>query len=292
MARRAAETPRQIANAHTVFNVSNTLLLVGLATPLAWLVSRLIPSRVEPAAEAARPKYLNELLLQTPSLAMDVVRRELGRLGTIAIHMARGALQTVIHGSAVELRNLEETDNHIDQLHGAIVTYLGRLSQENLSDHQSAQLQDYLAAANYIESIGDMIETNLVETGRTRLKLGLHVSRATEDVLDAFHHKVCWSVEQALRALVDNDLQIAHEVTAAKEEVNRLADAAELHLTRRLAADEPNRLAAFRLESEVIEYLKRMYYFAKRIAKLVRVEAEGELQEEGSEADAPQGVTS
>ena len=80
--------------------------------------------------------------------------------------------------------------------------------------------------------------------------------------------------------------------TAAKEEVNRLADAAELHLTRRLAADEPNRLAAFRLESEVIEYLKRMYYFAKRIAKLVRVEAEGELREEGLEADAPPGVRS
>ena len=55
----------------------------------------------------------------------------------------------------------------------------------------------------------------------------------------------------------------------AKSEINRLAAKAEEHLSRRLAADEPNRLAMFRLESEIMEYLKRMYYFAKRIAKLV-----------------------
>ena len=57
-------------------------------------------------------------------------------------------------------------------------------------------------------------------------------------------------------------------MAAAKEDINRLAAQAETHLSRRLAADEPNRLATFRLESEVMEYLKRMYYFAKRIAKL------------------------
>lgn len=33
-------------------------------------------------------------------------------------------------------------------------------------------------------------------------------------------------------------------------------------------AGEPNRLIAFRLESELIEYPKRIFYFAKRIAKL------------------------
>ncbi|MCA9050452.1 MAG: PhoU domain-containing protein, partial [Planctomycetaceae bacterium] len=75
--------------------------------------------------------------------------------------------------------------------------------------------------------------------------------------------------ERAIRALVSNDLEAAKEVADAKQEVNRLSAEAERHLSRRLAADEPNRLAMFRLESELMEYIKRMYYFAKRIAKLV-----------------------
>ena len=39
-------------------------------------------------------------------------------------------------------------------------------------------------------------------------------------------------------------------------------------LTERLVAAEPHRLDAFSIESEIIEYLKRVYYFAKRIAKV------------------------
>ena len=41
--RLAAEVPRQIANAHTVFNVANTILFLGITNSLARLVERLVP---------------------------------------------------------------------------------------------------------------------------------------------------------------------------------------------------------------------------------------------------------
>ncbi len=263
------DTPRQIANAHTLFNISNTLIFIWLTTPMAALVIYLVPDRPEAEPDLARPKYLDALLLKTPSLAMDIVRMELGRLGAAALLMVQGALSTVIRGTEPELDALEKMDNEVDSLHGAIVTYLGRLSQENLSGRQSELLHDYLSAANYMESIGDMIETNLVATGRERLKDHLEISEKTREILNSFHDKVCWSVEHAIEALVANDRDLAEEVLSAKAEISGLGDAAEEHLSRRLSADEPNRLAAFRLESEIIEYLKRMYYFAKRIAKVV-----------------------
>ena len=279
-ARLAAETPRQIANAHTVFNIGNTALLIWFATPLAWLVRRIVPDRPRVEAEVARPKYLDPILLQTPALAMDIVRMEMGRLGTAALRMMRGALNVVIRGSREEINALEDLDNKVDSLHGAIVTYLGRLSKENLSNRQSEQLHDYLSAANYIESIGDMIETNLVEAGRDRLRANLQISQPTEDVLSALNKKVAWATERAIRALVSNDKEIARQVADAKVEINRLAAEAEVHLSRRLSADEPNRLATFRLESEIMEYLRRMYYFAKRIAKLVGADEMTDLHDE------------
>ncbi len=271
-ARLAADTPRQIANAHTVFNVANTFLFIWFTTPLAWFVEWIVPQRTEPESEFARPKYLDPILLQTPALAMDVVRMELGRLGAAALHMMRGTLDTVIGGSRRQIDALEDLDNNVDALYGAIVTYLGRLSQENLSESQSRQLHDYLAAANYIESIGDMIETNLVDAGRDRLLAKLQISQATQDVLGALNKEVVRATDRSIRAIVANDKQIAGEVADAKGEINRLAAIAEHHLSRRLSAEEPNRLATYRLESEIMEYLKRMYYFAKRIAKLVRDE--------------------
>lgn len=268
-ARLAAETPRQLANAHTIFNIANTMIFIWFTTPLAAIVKWIVPEPASVDVEVSKPKYLDPILLQTPSLAMDIVRMEMGRLGATALHMMRGALDTVTRGSKEEIDALADLDNNVDALYAAIVTYLGRLSKENLTDRQAAQLHNYLSAANYVESIGDMIETNLVEAGRERLRAKLEISKATEDVLSAMNKKVAWATERAIHAIASSDLDAAHEVAGAKEEINRLAAAAEKHLSRRLAADEPNRLATFRLESEIMEYLRRMYYFAKRIAKLV-----------------------
>ena len=44
------------------------------------------------------------------------------------------------------------------------------------------------------------------------------------------------------------------------------------HEARRLIASEPNRILAYTLEVEIIEKQKRIYYFAKRIAKTVAEE--------------------
>ena len=88
-ARLAAETPRQIANAHTVFNVANTCLLIWFTSPLAWFVKWIVPDCVVVKKEVAQPKYLDPILLQTPALAIDMVRMELGRLGAASLHMMR-----------------------------------------------------------------------------------------------------------------------------------------------------------------------------------------------------------
>ncbi len=269
LARLAAETPRQIANAHTVFNVANTFIFIWFIKPLVALMEYLIPERPKFGPQPIAPRYLDDHLLETPELALDRVRLELGRQGRLALQMVRQALPTVIHGSEEELETLARMDDDVDTLHGAILTHLGRLSQQHLTGQYSRQLSDYMAVANNLESIGDMVETNLVEAGSARLNQNVQMSQATQAVLAELHHKVCWAVEGAVKALVDSDQDLAEAVMAAKLEINQLALAAENHLTQRLIAAEPNRLATFRIESEIIEYLKRVYYFAKRMAKIV-----------------------
>jgi phosphate:Na+ symporter len=267
LAKLAAETPRQIANAHTVFNVGNTLIFIWFTKPLALLMQRLIPERPEALARSVQPRYLDPNLLKTPELALDRVRLELDRLGSSALQMARQALPTVFYGDEEDLLALSRMDDDVDALYDAIVDYLGQLSRRDLSTPQSVQLRSYMSIANNIESIGDMIETNLVEVGRQRLKYDIQMSKPTQHILKSLHDEVCWAIEQSLKALATSDRRIAAEVKAAKPEVNQIVRRANNHLTRRLAADEPHRLVLFRIESEIVEYLKRVYYFAKRIAR-------------------------
>ena len=68
-ARMAKEVPRQIANAHTIFNVVNTVLFIWFTGTLAKLVQRLVPEKEDVSLEIITPKFLSEELLQTPTLA-------------------------------------------------------------------------------------------------------------------------------------------------------------------------------------------------------------------------------
>lgn len=267
--RLAAETPRQIANAHTVFNVTNTLLFIWFTGPIAKLVIKLIPDKPPTIEEKTKPKYLDPVLLSTPALALDATRLELSRMGRAVIKITRGALGIVLEGDAEDIRRLWKMDNRVDNIHTTILHYLGELSRENLDEQQSDLMYRYLSVANYLENIADTVETNLVETGRQRLDSGMIISEGTRKMLQHFHLTVSQQVEQTVSALVTNDHRIAASVIGAKPRIIQLATKAEAHLSRRLGADEPHRMTTFHLESELIEYLKRMYYFAKRIAKIV-----------------------
>ena len=268
-ARLAAEAPRQIANAHTLFNVANTLLFLPFTGAFAWLVRRLVPERPEADGAIVQPRYLDPILFDTPALALDRVRMELRRIGERAYAMVCEALPVALDGELEELKALERLDDEVDMLHEAVVDYLGKLAQENLDRAQTEQHFDYLEAANNMENIGDLVETNLVRAGMERLGVGMTVSEGTRKRLEALHERVCWTVQLAFQALDAESPAMAAQVIDAKSEIQRLADAAEAHLAHRLTADDPDRLSLYRFESELIEYLKRVYYFAKRIAKAV-----------------------
>ncbi len=273
VARMQADTPRQIANAHTIFNVSTTLLFIGFTPAIARLVEALLPDRRLGEELPSSSSYLDDLLVHTPSMALDLVRMELGRLGAAAHAMVLAAPEPVLGGTSADLDDLRAMDAEVDAQHGALVTYLGRLSMENLSEAQSHRLSEYLSTANHFESIGDLIETNLVDEGRARLEENLQFSPKTREVLARLHGLVEATVRKATEAVAADDKLAAQEILDAKAEIQELADEAEDQLARRLVASDPNRLGVYRVESEFIEAMKRIYYHAKRVAKLVVDEA-------------------
>ncbi|MTW22969.1 Na/Pi cotransporter family protein [Allochromatium palmeri] len=272
-ARLAAEVPRQIANAHTLFNIANTLLFIGFTRQLAWLVEWLVPDK--PAGEDAfivRPRYLDEELLTTPSLALDRVRLEILHMGDSVREMMRLIMPAILGGNRQTLREIELMDNDVDTLHAEIVTYLGKISRQSLTEHQTRELMALLAAANDLENIGDLIETNLVVLGRERIDQGVSVSEPTRELLLDFHRTVSRALGTALQAVAQNNEIAARTVTAMKREISAIADSAAAHEARRLVAEEPKRIPAYTLEIDIIEKLQRIYYFAKRMAKTVEID--------------------
>ncbi len=258
--------PREIANAHTLFNVVNALIFLPFVNQFAALVTRITPDR--PPVGAMAPKYIDVGLLRTPGIALAKARMEMLRMASRVQGMLVDVLPAILDGDIDTMADVEERDDEVDSLHGIILEYLGRISQQKLSEESSAELVDLLEATNALEAIGDLVERNLVALGYQKIEEAIEVSPTTRALIEDYHRSVVEAFELALVAVTQKDQGAARTVTGMKREVQHLERDLTSHQTERLVADEPNRIATYRFETDVITNLKRVYYFSRRIARV------------------------
>jgi phosphate:Na+ symporter len=172
-ARLAAETPRQIANAHTLFSVATTFVLIWFTGPLARLAQAMVPARARKTKEDHEPVYLDESALAVPALGMQRVHLELNRLGELALEMVQRARTVVVEGGHQDLDALVSRDRQIDQLESSILIYLGKLSQLEHTEDQGREMIGLAQIASTLEALSDIVTTNLVSLGHQRLAEGI-----------------------------------------------------------------------------------------------------------------------
>jgi len=267
--RMAAEVPRQIANAHTVFNVANTLLFIGFTTQFARLITWLVPDLPVEEKVIIKPQYLDRELLTAPSLALQRVRLELGRLGEVVQDMLGRLPDAFTSGRYEPLEEIEKMDDQVDVLEGAILGYLAEVRQRPLNEEESQELYALMSATDNLESIGDIIETDLVALGRKKLELGLEASETIRHSFSELHAALVLVVDSAVRAVRDNDQKAAQEVLTMKDEIHRQVDEVLKYQAGTLDVMAPERLTMFRLEMEAIDKLKRIYALSKRITRAI-----------------------
>jgi phosphate:Na+ symporter len=157
----------------------------------------------------------------------------------------------------------------VDALHAAIVDYMRQVGRGTLSKPQSERYVRLMEVANSLEQVGDIIETELVQTGLRRAEGGVRVSAPTQQLLLDLHERARDGLSLAVGAVVDHDVERAQRVVAMKSGMSALAHQAAEHGAKRLTSDAPNRMRAYTREMEVIEKLRRVYYFSKRMAHTV-----------------------
>ena len=267
--RLAAEVPRQIANAHTVFNIANTLFFILFTTQMARLVERLIPQRIKDEKIIIEPKYLDPELLDTPALALDRVRLELGHLGEITQAMLVQIREAFLSRQHEELDAVARLDDRADILHAAILDYLNKIMKNEMLGDENDLVLQYIRASEDLERIGDVIETDLVEIGHLVINEGIEPSDTTRHVMQALYVEVREALSDAVKSILEDDQIAAQNVINMKAEINSQIEEALRFQSERLSERREHAMVATRVENDIIDGFKRIYSLSKRIAKLV-----------------------
>jgi phosphate:Na+ symporter len=265
--RLAAETPRQIANANTIFNLLNTVLLLGFAGVIARLVEKIVPARAPEKLVLIEPEYLDTELLGTPALALERVRFEIGNLGKLLETMLAATRRALLKRDPAGLARTRKTDDKVDLLFAAIVGYLGGIRKRELSDEESLGLQQLLRASNNLEAIGDHVAERLADLVGEWIAKRSRPSETTRDILESLYQATSDAVANTVKAIVEGDQVTAQAVVNAKPAYERQVEQVLARQSERIAIDSAEHLETVRMEMELVHTLREIFSLARRTAK-------------------------
>ena len=268
MAILAENTPREIANANTIFNLINLIIFLPLIPLFLWIANRVIPfDDNEKDSGEFSAKYLDESLISTPALAMDAVTLELGayqKHNGLFYKRVIGLLEKPnIDKVAKEDFNLKRLKNYENK----ILSYLGRVGQAELSAEDQKRFIDLMTVMNHLESMSDVYDTHLFAVLHKLIHEGIAPSETMMELVGQLATEVGKAINNAIKAIVEKDNEAALSVLAVKKTVDHLIQEGLKHQVRRFKPNE-ERLNIFRIEMQLVHGFKQFHTLSKRIAKI------------------------
>jgi len=203
-----ATLPRQIANAHTFYNLLMSFSFLPFTHLFARLVVWLLPDKVEEVRLIPAVRHLQESAVNTPSLALGFARAEMARMhkilgrmldGTIVSFTGAAADPESVFPSLSILESVRIREEKIDYLELQVTGYLFQIMEQPLSDRESKEAYALMNIVKAQEAIGDIIEVRLLDllAEKKALKVDL-TGQGKKEITDLFVH-----IRQEINLLVD-----------------------------------------------------------------------------------------
>ncbi|HIW42261.1 MAG TPA: Na/Pi cotransporter family protein [Candidatus Mediterraneibacter vanvlietii] len=156
----------QIANAHTIFNIVTTLILLPFGSYMAKAAERILPDSKKADDEDLRLKYIrpfeSSYSIGNSAVAVTQVKEEVGRMLDMVSKNIGDAFDTLIQYDDKARKKVDEREEYIDYLNKGISEYIVSLMSTEMNTEDSRKINGYYAIISNLERIGDHA-TNLAE---------------------------------------------------------------------------------------------------------------------------------
>jgi phosphate:Na+ symporter len=262
----AAVLPRQIANANTMFNVLNTIFFIGFTGWFAKMATRLVKQK-EPEKALIKPKFLDPVSIEIPAIALENVRQEVGQLGDIVRAMMVDFPPERAAVTNETLSEISQLGKKVEILEGAILEFLARIRQGDLTNEQSQTHIALMSDALHFRNIANIISNDLVDVAKAAAAGQLPTGTLKRTVLSECYKSVQQFVELAIECVRGANVEIEEKTRIINSRVKKLADDLMSQTAADLDASDPNSLRTVRLQTIFVDGLRQISSLAGRIVR-------------------------
>lgn len=289
-------TARQLANAHTIFNVSLGLFFLPFIGLFSRVIYKIYPDKEIPKSRQLKTHYIEESMLDTPSLAIDLVRAEMSRMAKLLGRMLNAIIvpflsdEDLVSKQAGKdedapylLREIPKRDDYfpdltlmegldlrekkIDFLQQKISAYLTHIAQGAIPEEEAEEVFGMVSIVKDMESMGDIIHRNMIPLIAKKKRLQFDFSMEGKEELLIYHGKVIKQIRLLETAFRETDPELAFAIMKKERKYLDLELKYRARHLKRIILKNEDSKATTEIHLELMDLMKQLVLYSANIAQ-------------------------
>ena len=220
---------------HSIFNISNTLILFPFANLLVKLSDKLVKydkSNVVFNELEVMSQHLDERILETPSFAVDNAMAQIVHMGEVTLENVKHSIEALLEKDEEKVKKVIEQERVIDQMENLLTGYLVKISNLSLSEKQQMVVNHMFYTIIDLERVGDHAE-NIAELASNTIDKDLQFTQYARDEMEEISVAAVTSFETSLEIRKTENVELIRKVVKQEELVDNLEEEyRECHIAR------------------------------------------------------------
>ena len=217
----------QIANAHTVFNIVTTLLLLPFGTHMANIAVRILPDSKKADDEDLRLKYIrpfeSSYAIGHSAVAVSQVRDDVNRMRDMVAKNISDSFDSLVQYDEKLRKKVSEREEYIDFLNKGISEYIVSLMASEMNMSDSRKINGYYAIISNLERIGDHA-VNLAEYGDDMRKWEIDFSDTVKEELNEMKAQCIAALDNLKEVTSENVERILSQAVIIEQKTDDMRD--------------------------------------------------------------------
>ena len=269
--------PRQIANAHTIFNIVATVIFIPFTPFISRTIINYFPDKEE-KRNIEKPAILNldENVLNQPAAAINSAQAEISGVVGLMERVIGSLVRPFIEQSN-EMQDIENPDidlktglhqriEKISFLNKNISNYLINVSRKDLTVKQSQEVFSLVTAVNYLSSINNTVKLRFDSLVFKKEGLNEHFSDDGQEEIFMYHSKLLKQVKRLNKFFSKYDRAKAAKIMEKGEQYRDLEEKYRLEHFKRVSGDVAESVATHEIHIELMDMLKQINTLIELIA--------------------------
>lgn len=250
----SADPARQVANAHTLYNVISALIFIPFIPLAVRLVQKNFPD--SPMIEKEELSYLDRKLVCTPSVSLAQVNNGTVEMAKVSCEMLELSRSMFFEEKPDLFKNICRREDRIDDMTERISEYIIQISQQNLSRDDAMKLYSLMRIVADIERLCDHI-VFVADIFASVQKDKTVFSEKAKDEIAAVYGKLRIMQNLIIKSMSEDNVKLANEINGHENKVDEIIKKISANSQKRLE-DGTCSQEAGRYFSDILCHLERV----------------------------------